>query len=178
MAAGRGALLLAVAVVLGVLLLNTADDTPTGSSTRRGGDVDTTEPPTPTTAATTTTVAVRPPRDVRVLSANGTRVNGLGARLRDALRAAGYNVLAPIEARPATSTTVYFTPGFEREAQVLAQGLRLPSNAVQPLPNPPPVSNVRGANLVAVAGPDFARQATSTTSTTRRGTTTTARSKG
>lgn len=183
MAAGRGALLLAVAVVIGVLLLNAADDTPSPVGSGRGGSGDRGDDTTTTTIGpTTTTAAARPPRDVRVLSANGTRVNGAARRVSNALRALGYNVLAPSEARPANASVVYFTPTFEREALTVSQALKLAPTTLQPLPNPPPVSDVRGANVVVVVGPDLATQAGpgSTTTTTRRGrsTTTTARSKG
>ncbi len=182
MAAGRGALLLIVAVVLGVLLLNAADDTPTRVGA--GRDDDDSEDGTATTTTTQpvpTTAAVRPPREVRVLSANGTEVAGAARKVSDGLRNGGYNVLAPTEARAAETSAVYFTPTFEREAQMLAQALQLPPTAVQPLPNPPPVSDTRGANVLVVVGPDLARKASqrsTTTNTSRRGrTTTTARSR-
>ncbi len=181
MAAGRGALLLAVAVVIGVLLLNAADDTPSPVRSGRGDSGDRADDPTTTTIRpTTTTAAARPPREVKVLSANGTKVNGAARRVSNTLRALGYNVLAPSEANPANASVVYFTPTFEREALSISQVLKLAPTALQPLPNPPPVSDVRGANVVVVVGPDLATQTGPGTTTTRRGrsTTTTARSKG
>lgn len=179
MAAGRGALLLAVAVVLGVLLLNAADDTPTRVGAGRDkGDGDAT---TTTTQPVPTTVAVRPPREVKVLTANGTNVSGAAGKVSGGLRNLGYNVLAPTDAKSAEVSSVYFTPGFEREAQAVAQALQLPPTAAKPLPKPAPVTDVRGANVLVVVGPDVAAKATqgATTSTTsRRGrTTTTSRSR-
>ncbi|MDP8992669.1 MAG: LytR C-terminal domain-containing protein [Actinomycetota bacterium] len=182
-AAGRGALLLAVAVVLGVVLLNAADDTPGRvSAGHREERTDTAEeaPPPTTAEPPPTTAAPRPPREVKVLSANGTKVNGAAGRVRDTLRARGYNVLAPVEAKPANASAVHFTPGYERDAQAVAEVLKLAPTAVQPLPDPPPLADVRGANVVVVVGPDLARPAGTTTTTGGRArtTTTTARPKG
>ncbi len=181
MAAGRGALLLAVAVVLGVLLLNAADDTPSRVGAGRDNEDGDDRATTTTTQPVTTTVAVRPPREVKVLAANATNVAGAAGRVSAGLRNVGYNVLAPTDAKPADASAVYFTPTFEREGQAVAQALQLPPTAVKPLPNPPPVADLRGANLLVVIGPDVASKATqgaTTTTTSRRGrTTTTARSR-
>ena len=177
MAAGRGAALLAVAVAIGVILLNAADDEP-GDRLAAGSDSATTEPQARGTTTlppiTTTTLPLRAPRDVKVLSANGTDVRGVAGKVRDVLRASGYNVLAPTDAKPATASAVYFAPAFNREAEAVAQALALPSTAVQPLPTPPPVPDVRGANVLVVVGPELAqRLAATTTTTTRRATTST-----
>jgi hypothetical protein len=76
---------------------------------------------------------------------------------------------------------VYYNPGFEREARVVAQLLGLPDSAVQPMPTPPPVSDTRGADIVVVVGPDLAKATptptpTSPPTTARRTTATTAHS--
>ena len=39
------------------------------------------------------------------------------------------------------SSAVYYKPGFEREARVIATLLALPDSTVQALPNPPPVAD-------------------------------------
>ena len=174
MAAGRGALVLLVAVVIGIVLLNQVDSSPsTRITTGNGNDDEEAEETTTTVVAVPvpTTAPARQPGEVKVLSANGTRVNGAAGRIRDVLKAVGYNVLSPIETRsPVRASAVYFTPGFDREAQVVAQVLKLQPTAVQPLPaaNALPVSDLRGANVLAVVGPDLARQATATTTTTSR----------
>jgi hypothetical protein len=179
MAAGRGALLLAVAVFLGVVLLNAAEDGPAQRVTT--GEEPSAQEPGPGTEApdtTSTTAPIRAPKDVKVLSANGTPVQGAAGRVRDALRAQGYNVLAPLDARPAQTSAVYYTPTFEREAEAIAQALALPSSAVQPVPNPPPVPQLREANVVVVVGPELAQRlarAATTTTTARARTTTTRR---
>ena len=172
MAAGRGAALLAVAVLLGVVALQAADDTPPErvaaddrTPATRPRDTTTSSRPSPTTAP------VRPPREVKVLSANGTAVRGAAGRVRDTLRAQGYNVLAPGDARRTDTTNVFSTPGYEREAEAVAQVLDLPPGSVRPLPSPPP-TDVRGANVVVVVGLDLARRPTTTTARQRSTTTT------
>ena len=174
MAAGRGAALLAVAVLLGVVALQAADDTPPErvaaddrTPATRPRNTTTSSRPSPTTAP------VRPPREVKVLSANGTTVRGAAGRVRDTLRAKGYNVLAPGDAQRTDTTSVFSTPGYEREAEAVAQVLDLPAGSVKPLPSPPP-TEVRGANVVVVVGLDLARRPTTTT---RPRSTTTTRSR-
>jgi LytR cell envelope-related transcriptional attenuator len=178
MAAGRGAAVLVVAVVIGVLLLNKVDDPPARQVSTGGGDTAGTEETTTTVAEPVpTTIPIRPPGEVKVLSANGTRVNGAAGRVRDSLKAMGYNVLSPLETKqPVQASAVYFAPGFDREAQAVAQALKLPPTTVAPLPaaGALPVSDLRGANVLAVVGPELVR--TTTTTTTRR-TSTTARSR-
>lgn len=176
MAAGRAAAVLLVAVVIGIVLLNKVDDPVRQVSAGGGGN--TTEETTTTVATPVpTTLPARPPAEVKVLSANGTKVNGAAGRTRDALKALGYNVLSPIETkRPVEASVVFFTPGFDREAQTVAQALKLQPTSVQPLPaaDALPVSDLRGANVVVVVGPDLAKPtgASSTTTTAKKTTTT------
>lgn len=180
MAAGRGAVLLAVAVILGIVLLNAADD-PGPDRISAGAeeeeddgssdDTATTLPPT-----TLATVPPRSPQEVKVLPTNGTAVKGVAGKARDTLQAAGYNVLAPTDATRAEASNVYFTSAdFEREAQAVASALGLPANVVVAYPTAPPlpVTDPKGANVVVVVGPELAQQlapAPSTTATTRAAT--------
>src|SRR4051812_23947856 len=167
----RGAALLAVAGVLGIILLQASDDndpfnTPVvaGRSTQSTNrDTSTTRPP----AATTTTVALRAAAQVKVLAANGTTTKGLGGRVKDRLSAAGYNALAPTDAskKPQAVSTVYFATGYEGEARVIAQLLKI--NDVKPMPQPAPVASLQGANILVVVGQD---NVGATTATTRKST--------
>jgi len=180
MAAGRGAAVLVVAVIIGILLLNKVDDPPARRVATGDGGSGTAETTTTVAESVPTTVPVRPPAEVKVLSANGTKVNGAAGKTRDALKALGYNVLSPIETKkPVEASVVYFTPGFDREAQTVAQALKLPPTSVQPLPAVAalPVSDLRGANVVAVVGPELAKGGASSTTTTtaNKKTTTTAK---
>jgi hypothetical protein len=106
-------------------------------------------------------------------------VRGLAGRYRDQLKALGYNALAPTDTqrKPVATSAVYFAAGFEGEARRLAGQLGI--TTVAPVPQPPPVANLLGANLLVVIGQDKAATATTrppaTTTTARARTTTTAR---
>jgi hypothetical protein len=180
-AALRGAGLLAVAVILGIILLRNGGGDPYSRAVRTAASPTpevTVRPPT----ATTITVPVRTPDQIKVLPANGTNTAGAGTTVFTRLKQAQYNVLAATNTTSqgsATTSNVYFNPGFEREARVVAQLLGLPDSAVQPMPTPPPVSDTRGADIVVVVGPDLAKEnnptpATSPPTTARRTTATTA----
>jgi LytR cell envelope-related transcriptional attenuator len=175
-AAARGAFLLAIAVILGVLLLHAFDR----GSGAFNASLRTTPSPQPSVtflpSATTSTQPLRAPAAVKVLPANGTATKGAGTKTGDRLKTAGYNVLAATNTtKPATTSSVQFAAGFEREARVVAQLLGLADSAVQPIPTPPPVPDLLGANLLVIVGPDLAgRAAPATTATTKRTTATTA----
>ena len=166
MAAGRGAALLAVAVVLGIVLLNAADDPPPDRVAAGASDDDDSSDTAGTTAPTTSvlTVPPRPPQEVRVLPTNGTAVKGVAGKARDQLQASGYNVLAPTDAQRATSSNVYFTSqDYEREARAVAAALGLPPEVAVAFPSAPPlpVSDGKGANVIVVVGPELAQQLSS-----------------
>lgn len=183
--AGRGAVIIGLAVLVGFLLLRDLDD--------GGGDIQVATQPDATapsatdplpTIATTTTTPIKAPKDVKVLVVNGTTVAGAAARVAQPLKVAGYNVLRAVDASPAikaatkTSTVYYVTKEFEREAKALQSALALP--ATQPVvvvPTPPPAAEATTANVVIVVGPDLAKAGPGATSTTVRGgvTTTTRR---
>ena len=160
----RGVALLAVAVVLGLLILNRTDD---GVST---GDVRIETPTTESDSATTvpspptTLRPLRSPADVKVLAANGSNVSGLGRRTADQLKAKGYaNTLAPTDTtREVTATSVEFNTDFEPEARAVAEALGLPPTVVKAL-NSPPVADTRGADVVVLIGPDLPGATTATT---------------
>jgi hypothetical protein len=54
---------------------------------------------------------------------------------------------------------VYYTEGFQAEAQAVAASLGAPAEAVQPMPTPPPVADIQGAQVLVVLGPDIAAPA-------------------
>jgi hypothetical protein len=176
-AALRGGALLAIAVILGIVLLNAADDNDAfspvtagqnGNGDRNGASATVTTAAPKTTASTTTTVPLRPAAQVKVLAANGTTVKGLAGQVRDRLKAAGYNALAPTDAtkKPVAKSVVYFTAGYEGEARQIAQQLSVATVAA--MPQPLPVLNLQTANVLVVVGTDNAGAATTTTA--RRGT--------
>ena len=170
-AALRGAVLLAIAVILGIVLLQSADDNDAFDPVTAGNGDDGEEVAVDTTLAsepTTTTLPVRPAAEVKVLAANGTGVRGLAGRYKDQLRAAGYNALAPTDAskKPQSTSTVFFAAGYEGDARAVARLLQI--TTVTAMPNPPPVASLQSANVVVVIGEDKA-PASSTSTTLKRG---------
>ena len=159
----RGAVLVAVAVVIGVLLLRDDDAATTqvavGSDTAGeiddgadgGEDVD-----PDSTTTTPTTEALRTPAEVKVLVANGSSVNGAAGGATDALEALGYTTATPANAERVTETIVYYTTGFEAEAEALAAAIGAPEGSVTPMPPVAPVDDLQLANVLVHLGPDLA----------------------
>jgi len=167
MQVGRAVALLAIAVLIGVVLLRHAGT----SSGRIVSSSQTTVPPTtakpsnttPSSVAHTTTtsnVPLRAPQDIKVLVANGTSTNGLASTVKSKLQGEGYQTLTSTNSsEQVTATIVYYRPGYQNEAAALAELLGLSPTAVQAMPTQAPVSNpaaVDGANIIVVAGPDVA----------------------
>jgi hypothetical protein len=173
--AGRAALLIGLALLIGFVLLHRNPGGSTGAVSSGGH---TTAPPvtsspggigdTTTTVRTTTTTpaTLRAPENVKVLVANGTATSGLAGRITETLHAKGYNTLTATDAstKPAASI-VYFQPGYGPDAASLASKLGLLPSAVSAMATPPPVANLAGAQILVVAGADLATTP-ATTSTT------------
>jgi hypothetical protein len=186
-AGARGLLLLAVALLIGVVLLNATDADPPGTSLSARGDSDSGDSGagtadkgdaaavTTTTVAPTTTLPARAPAEVKVIVANASAVKGAATGGRTALVNAKYNVLAPSNAAPVATSSVYFVPGFDRDAAAIAAALQIPANLVKPMPAPLPF-DIKGANVAVVLGADHAPRfgsAGATTTTAAAGATTT-----
>ena len=176
----RGALLLGVAVILGIILLQQFDnDIDTGggpvAATSLPGDEDTTSTTRPVgltsvPIVTTTTSRARAKADVRVLVANGAGVRGLGAATTNELKARGYNTLTPTDATAAVPrTSIQFLEGWEAEARELAGVLNLPPTVATRLAAPPvAAADIGDAKVIVILGEDVAA-----TTTTAPGATTT-----
>ncbi|MEO1061028.1 MAG: LytR C-terminal domain-containing protein [Actinomycetota bacterium] len=200
-AAGRGLLLVLVALVIGVLLLSqvdgdgdvdavAADDGSTSTETTEGGtdggeggegtettdDVPSIDPETgdtipadqvPDTEAPVVTeppLAVRDPSEVTVLVVNGgTGIQGAAGRLSDQIQPFGYLQADPTNATDAVGqvavSQIYYEAGWAAEANKLAGELGWPIESVQPMPEPPPVDALDGANLLVLLGTDNATPA-------------------
>lgn len=174
-AGARGAFLLAVALVLGIVLLQKFDDKSAGG----GAGADTTpKAKTSTTVAvktslipTTTARPVRPPEQVKVLVSNGAGVDGFATKVKTFVEGFKYNALGAVNGtRTVEATLVEYAPDFEPEARVLATHLGLPASSVRPLEDSPPIAgDLRGADVLVVAGADIKFPGeTATTSTTVR----------
>lgn len=96
--------------------------TATPTSTTIASTTTSTSPSSTTTSATTsTTVAIRPPDEVRVLVLNSLGVDGLATQVSNELADLGYTMLTPDNYSPLLERSrVWFLPGFEAEAFVLA----------------------------------------------------------
>ncbi len=167
-AALRGALLIGLAVVLGVILLGKGFDDGVVAS---GSDDDGAEtgaddegPDDPVTEqTTTTTVAARPPSEVLVFALNGFGGAGVAGAATDQLNAATYQTVpaadVPADQRVQASV-VYFARGFEADAVGVATTLGLAPTTVMALPVPAPAQvpggDVKGATVIVVLGPDYA----------------------
>lgn len=165
--AARGAILVVVALVIGILLLRDEDSATTqvavGADT--SADVDqgaadggTTDGGSDATvdSTSTTTAATRPPSEVKVLVANGSGVDGAAGGATDTLEALGYVTATPANAERVPSTVVYFTSGFEAEAVALAEAIGADPSAVTEMPAVAPVDDLQLANILVVLGPELA----------------------
>ena len=157
--AARGAALIGVAVIIGIVLLQYTDDGTTGpvgdggngkgsagtttSSTAAAGTGDTTA----TTAAAT---AAKPPAQVTVLVLNGSGAPGAATAQTDQLKAKGYATRPAADSPARQGTVVEFKPGFDRECATVATSVG-GSPKVEPISNPPPTGSEL-ANCVVILG--------------------------
>jgi len=158
----RGVALIIAAVLLGIVLLKATDQPSFEAS-----GVDRTTIPADTGHTTTTTkgsssttlAAAHDPSTVTVLVANGAGINGLASKIGDKLKAANYVTAEPGNTKaPADASAVYFSPGYEADANAIA-ALLTPAPKVAALPNPAPVSDLKNAKVLVVAAADLATAA-------------------
>jgi hypothetical protein len=143
--AARGAALIGVAVVIGIVLLQVVDEggtgTPNGSST----------PATNANNASTTTQSpdVRPPQEVRVLVLNGSGVAMAAATKANELRGQGYAIAGTGNAPVQQGTQVLCREGFEAEADALATTVG-EGTSIAPFPDPPPEGGDQADCIVVI----------------------------
>ena len=143
-AAPRALLLIAVAVVLGLVLLWKGLDTTPGVAVSPeatdGGPAEsvgmveegpadlpmadelvatTTPAPTITTTTTAVPAPTRPPNQVRVLVANGSGIPRGAATVTDVLSPAGYTTLPPANATPTDTSGIYYRSGYSGDARAV-----------------------------------------------------------
>lgn len=182
-AGARGALLLAVAVILGIVLLQKFDT----DVSSVGSSADTTVPRADTTSTTRrvglttvplvtpTTVKARAKAEVKVQVANGAGVRGLAGSTTDALKGQGYTaVLAPTDVSSGTvdKTSIQYADGFEAEAREVAAALSQPPTVVSRIGTPAITLTAPNeeARVLVILGADVTATtaAGATTTTTRR----------
>ena len=183
-AGARGALLLGVAVILGIVLLQKFDNDVGTVSAGSGGPAttvangdatSTTRRIGLTTVATPTTVRSRAKADVKVVVANGAGVRGLAGLTTEALKGLGYATLTPADVTGGNldKTSIQFVEGYEAEAREVAIALSQPTSVVTKLASPPvAAAALEGAHVVVILGVDVSTTTTAvvggTTTTTRR----------
>ena len=174
-AAPRALLLIAVAVILGLVLLwKGLDTTPgiivspeatddgsaesVGMAEEGPADLPVADEPVATTipaqTTTTTTTAApaptRPPNQVRVLVANGSGVARGASTVTGVLSPAGYTTLPPANATPTDTSGIYYRSGYSGDARAVME-LVAPSNPDLILPLPAGGLDVPDATLDRVA---------------------------
>lgn len=153
-----GALLVGLAVVLGLVLLlkGFSDDggTETASSTTSPEDNLDIEPSVNITDTSMSTTPLRDPAEIQVVVANAAGVAGAAGRIADVLEGGGYTILDTKNANASTDT-VFYTGELKAEAELLAAVLGLDATAVDEMPDPPPI-DVGDADILVVIGPNLA----------------------
>ena len=178
-AALRGALLVAVAVIIGALLIwrghegdNNTSGVDTGASTtstRAANGATTSRPGVTTRGGTTTTPGPTTPigvtrqaSQVKVLAANGSGVDGYATQVHQKLATGGYSSLGADNANAGQANSfIYYRDGYQEDARALAVFLGADGNIVQAMPAsladrlPQAVVNkAQNANIVIILGAD------------------------
>lgn len=178
-AAFRGALLIVLAVVIGIAIMawGFAEDgslvaTPDPDTTETADPTDSTEPTDPTddpgttepdNGETTDPNDVAPPArdqsELTVLVLNGSGVNGAAGRVNDRLKPLNYITRSPDNASDRVEETrVFYVEGYRSEALRLAGELNIaePETVVEVMPIPAPYGAELGdaTSLLVVIGED------------------------
>jgi len=157
--AARGAALVAIAVIIGVVLLQAIDDGndgPVGDGGPASTTTTTTTTPTSTdtsgssssTSVTTAKAAPLPPAQVTVRVLNGSGQAGAAGTMTNTLKAKGYKTLVATDAAPRTGTVVYAKAGRTTECTTLSASVQ--NSKVQPMPTPVPGG--QDADCIVVIG--------------------------
>jgi LytR cell envelope-related transcriptional attenuator len=154
----RGAGLVGLAVVLGIVLLQVVDKGPSGHGATPAHKSQATTTPTPTSAAlpassqpaTTAKGNAKPRSEVRILVLNAGAASGAAGNMTNKLRALGYQLAPPDNTTARKGTAVQCKQGFDKEATQL-QGDVGAGTTIEPLPNPP-LPGTENVNCVVLVG--------------------------
>jgi len=144
--AARGAVLIGVAVVIGIVLLQVVDKGGGG-----GGGV--APPVTEANDGSTTSTTGddgRAPEEVRVLVLNGSGIANAAGTKANELRGLGYAIAGTGNSEPRTGSGVACISGFELEADALAKTLGA-GYTVETYPDPP-VEGSENADCIVILG--------------------------
>jgi hypothetical protein len=158
-AAFLGAVLIGVAVIIGIVLLQIGDRNntgPSGAAAPPKSTTSTTKPPSSSTTTSTTSDSATPPRppsEVHIIVLNGGAPSGEAAHTASGLRLKGYTNQDDANTwsgHTQTGNTVYCQAGYEREGAALATGVTGAKLSI-PYPTPaPPFTD--GTNCVVIVG--------------------------
>jgi hypothetical protein len=143
-AALKGALLIGLAVIVGVFLLQRVDTSKAGSPTttvKHPVETTTTRPAPTTTTSTVPTTPMKTPDQLRVLVLNGGAPTGAANTMRTDLQQVGYTNQPQANTwsgHQQTGNTLMCKPGFDREKVALSQQTPLQGAKVVDFPTPPP----------------------------------------
>lgn len=167
----RGAVLVGLAVIAGIVGLQVLDDSNpgSGSSTPELNATATTAASTATTAVGTSTPAttvagnttattaakkIRPNGQVKVKVYNASDTSGVAQAMTDRLKAAGFNTLAPANlGKTQTGSVVTCRSGFENEGKLLAIYQVKNGATYEAFPNDPPEGSGDADCLVILGKP-------------------------
>lgn len=162
--AARGAALIGLAVIIGIVLLQVVDTGKNGSGGKGGGAVTSSSSSASSTATTakgatttvkgaTTTKATgtpKTPAQLNVVVLNGSPTNGAAAAMSSELAKKGYQMATPGNTAKRTGTVASCTAGLDREAAALAAAVGSTAK-VAPFPSPAPTGAER-ANCIVIVG--------------------------
>jgi hypothetical protein len=160
--AARGAILIGLAVIVGVVLVQITNDAggggpSTGGPTATTGTTVTTGTGGASTTTTTETPSVkgaRPASQIVVQVLNGSGVQGAAAQRSNDLKAKGYQVQPAGNATARTGTAVQCTSGYQKEATALVNVLATLSirATIEAYPSPPPAGVSAQAHCLVILG--------------------------
>ena len=114
--------------------------------------------PATTVPATTVPNGPRARAEVRLVIANGDGRFNLATANANRLRAAGYVQIDETDVSNfVDATIIYFRPGFDAEAVIVAADLGIPNAIRTPLPATPVTINDDLGDIIVVLGPDALR---------------------
>lgn len=118
-------------------------------------------PSTPSTAKVSTTSSRNAATGTSLVTVrvfNGTQISGAAGKVTNQLAQLGYDVVAPSDAstQNISTTSIYYSPGFQNQAVQLASAIGLGSSAIKPLSYSAPIPTVQPSDLNVVLGADKA----------------------
>lgn len=157
--AARGAVLVAVAVIIGIVLLQAIDDGNSGpigdGGAAQTSTSSTTAPATSSsstggtdTSATTAKPATLAPADTTVKVLNGSGQQGVATTVTNTLKSKGYKTLLPSNDALRKGSIVYYAAGRQTECKALIA--YIPNATLAPVPNPPP--GTEAADCIVIIG--------------------------